>query len=143
MFIYLLICVLINNIFSGGQKRRLSIGVTLMSRASLIMLDEPTAGIDPKTRRHIWNLLSAVRERKEVAILLTSHSMDECEALCSRIGFLNKGSLISIGTSQHLKSRYGNSFLLTFTVENPNKHNRDHLNQEVMKNFTGVCLLFF
>jgi ATP-binding cassette subfamily A (ABC1) protein 3 len=125
--------------YSGGQKRRLSIGVTLMSRASLIMLDEPTAGIDPKTRRHIWNLLSAVRERKEVAILLTSHSMDECEALCSRIGFLNKGSLISIGTSQHLKSRYGNSFLLTFTVENPNKHNRDHLNQEVMKNFTGVA----
>lgn len=113
-----------------------------MSRASLIMLDEPTAGIDPKTRRHIWNLLKAVRVRKEIAILLTSHSMDECEALCSRIGFLNKGSLISIGTSQHLKSRYGNSFLLTFTVENPNKHNCDVLNAEVKMVFGEEVRLF-
>lgn len=69
------------------------------------MLDEPTAGIDPKTRRSIWNLLLAVRQQN-IAILLTSHSMDECETLCSKIGFINKGSLISIGTSQHLKSRY-------------------------------------
>lgn len=68
------------------------------------MLDEPTAGIDPKTRRFIWNLLLAVRQQN-IAILLTSHSMDECEALCSKIGFMNRGSLISIGTSQHLKSR--------------------------------------
>ncbi|KAE9555651.1 hypothetical protein FO519_001122 [Halicephalobus sp. NKZ332] len=120
--------------YSGGQKRRLSIGVTLMSQASLIMLDEPTAGIDPKTRRHIWNLLTAVRDRK-VAILLTSHSMDECEALCSRIGFLNKGSLISIGTSQHLKSRYGSSFLLTFTVANPNQKTKNALDNLVTSGF--------
>jgi len=120
--------------YSGGQKRRLSIGVTLMSRASLIMLDEPTAGIDPKTRRHIWNLLNAIRARN-IAILLTSHSMDECEALCSRIGFLNKGSLISIGTSQHLKSRYGSSFLLAFTVENPNKETKNKLDSIVTKTF--------
>lgn len=120
--------------YSGGQKRRLSIGVTLMSEASLIMLDEPTAGIDPKTRRHIWNLLNAIRDRK-VAILLTSHSMDECEALCSRIGFLNKGSLISIGTSQHLKSRYGSSFLLSFTVHNPNKDTKNTLDSLVISKF--------
>jgi len=120
--------------YSGGQKRRLSIGVTLMSRGSLIMLDEPTAGIDPKTRRHIWNLLNAIRDRN-IAILLTSHSMDECEALCSRIGFLNKGSLISIGTSQHLKSRYGSSFLLAFTVENPNRETKTKLDSIVTKNF--------
>uniref|UniRef100_A0AC34Q995 ABC transporter domain-containing protein n=1 Tax=Panagrolaimus sp. JU765 TaxID=591449 RepID=A0AC34Q995_9BILA len=120
--------------YSGGQKRRLSIGITLMSRASLIMLDEPTAGIDPKTRRHIWNLLSAIRDRK-VAILLASHSMDECEALCSKIGFLNKGSLISIGTSQHLKSRYGSSFLLTFTVANPSLKTMKTLDNVVTTEF--------
>lgn len=68
------------------------------------MLDEPTAGIDPTTSRFIWNLLLAIRQQK-IAILLASHSMDECEALCSKIGFMNQGSLISIGTSQHLKSR--------------------------------------
>uniref|UniRef100_A0A7E4WBQ9 ABC transporter domain-containing protein n=1 Tax=Panagrellus redivivus TaxID=6233 RepID=A0A7E4WBQ9_PANRE len=120
--------------YSGGQKRRISIGVTLMSRASLIMLDEPTAGIDPKTRRHIWNLLCAIRDQR-VAILLTSHSMDECEVLCSRIGFLNNGSLISIGSSQHLKSRFGNSFLLTLTVSNPSVNILKYLNVIVTKKF--------
>lgn len=90
--------------YSGGQKRRLSIGVTLMSKTQFIMLDEPTAGIDPSTRRKIWQLIQAVR-KQNVAILLTSHSMEECEALCNRIGFMNKGALISIGSSQHLKSR--------------------------------------
>lgn len=69
------------------------------------MLDEPTAGIDPKTRRYIWELLLAVKQQN-VAILLTSHSMDECEALCNRIAFMNKGSLISIGSSQYLKSKF-------------------------------------
>lgn len=77
------------------------------------MLDEPTAGIDPKTRRYIWQLLLAVKQQN-VAILLTSHSMDECEALCNKIGFMNKGSLISIGSSQHLKSK---SVFLNFYIE--------------------------
>jgi len=90
--------------FSGGQKRRISIGTTLVTRSSLIMLDEPTAGIDPITRRQIWQLLQAIRGQG-IAILLTSHSMDECEELCNKIGFMNKGTLIGIGSSQHLKSR--------------------------------------
>jgi ABC-type multidrug transport system ATPase subunit len=58
--------------YSGGQKRRLSIGATLMAKTGLIILDEPTAGIDPSTRRKIWQLLTAVRQHN-VAILLTSH----------------------------------------------------------------------
>jgi len=69
------------------------------------MLDEPTAGIDPITRRQIWNLLQAIRQQG-IAMLLTSHSMEECEELCNKIAFKNKGSLIGIGTSQHLKSRF-------------------------------------
>ncbi|KAI6235602.1 ABC transporter ced-7 [Aphelenchoides besseyi] len=120
--------------YSGGQKRRLSIGVTLMSKSPLIMLDEPTAGIDAATRRGIWRLLTGVRQHN-VAILLTSHSMDECEALCNRIGFMNKGTLISIGSSQHLKSRYGNSYLLTFTLENPNPDSARFLNNIVTTEF--------
>ncbi|KAH7698942.1 ABC transporter ced-7, partial [Aphelenchoides avenae] len=64
---------------SGGQKRRISIGVALMSSSKLIMLDEPTAGVDPRTRRYVWDLLTALR-RQNVALLLTSHSMEECEA---------------------------------------------------------------
>ncbi|KAI6197677.1 hypothetical protein M3Y94_01253400 [Aphelenchoides besseyi] len=100
---------------SGGQKRRISIAVALMSGAECLLLDEPTAGVDPATRRQIWDLLTAVRLQGK-AILLTTHSMEECEALCTRIGFLRDGKLQGIGTSQHLKSRYGNSYNLTFIL---------------------------
>lgn len=143
--------------FSGGQKRRLSIGVALISQPSLIMLDEPTAGIDPKTRRSIWNLLLAVRQQN-IAILLTSHSMDECEVLCSKIGFMNKGSLISCGSSQYLKNRYfflyfiklfykiffsfGNSYILTFTVVNPSESVIKYMNELIIKEF-NVRITFF
>lgn len=75
-----------------------------MSSSKLIMLDEPTAGVDPRTRRYVWDLLTALR-RQNTALLLTSHSMEECEALCTRIAFMNCGSMISIGTGQHLKSK--------------------------------------
>lgn len=90
---------------SGGQRRRLSVGLALISQARVILLDEPTAGIDPKTRRHIWDLLGSMRDER-CAMLLTSHSMEECEALCTRIGILFKGSLIAIGPPQHIKSRF-------------------------------------
>ncbi|KAI1700931.1 ABC transporter domain-containing protein [Ditylenchus destructor] len=120
--------------YSGGQKRRISIGVALMSCSRLIMLDEPTAGVDPRTRRHIWNLLTELR-RNNTALLLTTHSMEECEILCTRIGFMNKGSLISIGTSQHLKSKYGNTFLLTIALKNPSNEAGSRLN-------SAVCVTF-
>jgi len=112
------------------------------------MLDEPTAGIDPKTRRQIWDLLSAARSQG-ISILLTSHSMEECDELCTRIGFMNKGRLVAFGTPQHLKSRFGNSFMLNLIVENPSnevgeildeiirdrfeaKHTRDALNSQIL-----------
>ncbi|KAI6192790.1 ABC transporter ced-7 [Aphelenchoides fujianensis] len=100
---------------SGGQKRRVSIAVALMSGADCLLMDEPTAGVDPATRRQIWDLLTAVRLQGK-AILLTTHSMEECEALCTRIGFLRDGRLRGIGTSQHLKNRYGNSYNLTLIL---------------------------
>uniref|UniRef100_A0A0N4V0A2 ABC transporter domain-containing protein n=1 Tax=Enterobius vermicularis TaxID=51028 RepID=A0A0N4V0A2_ENTVE len=92
------------------QRRRLSVGLAVISQARVMLLDEPTAGIDPKTRRQIWDLLSAMRD-KNCAMVLTSHSMEECEALCTRIGILLKGSFIALGTPQHLKSKYVFSLL--------------------------------
>ncbi|EYC40189.1 hypothetical protein Y032_0625g796 [Ancylostoma ceylanicum] len=92
---------------SGGQKRRLSIGIAMLSYSQLLILDEPTAGIDPKVaRRDIWELLNKVRMGGQ-AIFLSSHSMEECEALCTRIAILCRGRLVSIGPSQSLKSRIG------------------------------------
>ncbi|KHJ97147.1 ABC transporter, ATP-binding protein [Oesophagostomum dentatum] len=90
---------------SGGQRRRISIGVALLNPSKLVILDEPTAGIDPKTRHRVWALLQAVRISGR-ALLLSSHSMEECEAICSRIGILVKGRLTAIGPSQALKTMY-------------------------------------
>lgn len=81
----------------------------MVSQTGLILLDEPTAGVDPKARRQIWCLLNAVRE-KQRAMLLTSHSMNECEALCNRIGIMDQGSLIAIGTPQHIKQGWTFAF---------------------------------
>ncbi|XGW14102.1 hypothetical protein V3C99_000419 [Haemonchus contortus] len=90
---------------SGGQRRKISVGLAMLAPTRVIILDEPTAGIDPKARREIWKALSVIRDSIETAILLTSHSMDECEALCSRIAILHRGRMVAIGTSQQLKSR--------------------------------------
>ncbi|VDL83478.1 unnamed protein product [Nippostrongylus brasiliensis] len=89
---------------SGGQKRRISVAVAVLNRSRLLILDEPSAGIDPKARRDVWELLeNAVNSGRSV--ILSSHSMDECEALCTRIGVLCHGRFIAIGDSQTLKSR--------------------------------------
>ncbi|CAJ0597047.1 unnamed protein product [Cylicocyclus nassatus] len=96
---------------SGGQRRRVNIGIALLNPSKLVILDEPTAGIDPKTRRHIWKLLKQMRSKGR-ALVLSSHSMEECEALCSRLGVLVKGRFVAIGASQTLKSKYANNYFL-------------------------------
>ncbi|CAI2348434.1 unnamed protein product [Caenorhabditis sp. 36 PRJEB53466] len=101
---------------SGGQKRKISVGVAMLTRARCIMMDEPTAGIDPRARREIWEILDWMREKSGSSIVLTSHSMEECEALCSRIAILRKGEMIALGTSQDLKSQYGNTYTMTIMV---------------------------
>ncbi|UMM17156.1 hypothetical protein L5515_013845 [Caenorhabditis briggsae] len=102
---------------SGGQKRKISVGIALMSRSPCVMLDEPTVGIDPRARREIWDILHNMREKGNSSIVLTSHSMDECEALCTRIGILREGDMIAVGSSQELKSRFGNFYLMTMVLQ--------------------------
>lgn len=76
--------------YSGGNKRRLSLGIALVGLPDVLLLDEPTTGVDPKARRIIWNILSRVRELG-TALVLTSHSMDECEALCTELAIMVYG----------------------------------------------------
>ncbi|VDP17421.1 unnamed protein product [Heligmosomoides polygyrus] len=89
----------------GGQKRRISVGVAMLSLSPCLILDEPTAGIDPEARRDVWKLLDGELDEGR-SLLLSSHSMEECEAHCSRIGVLCRGRLIAIGDSQTLKNRF-------------------------------------
>ena len=122
---------------SGGERRRLSIAVALITNCDVIMLDEPTAGVDPRTRRHVWDILIAMRQAGTSEIL-SSHSMEECEALCTRIGFLNKGDLLGIGTSQHLKNRFGNNYMLTLTVRYIDQNLIEMINEAVRQEFHGT-----
>ncbi|GGG89743.1 ABC transporter ATP-binding protein [Paenibacillus radicis (ex Gao et al. 2016)] len=105
--------------FSGGMKRRLNIACAIMHRPKLIVMDEPTVGIDPQSRNHI---LESVRELNRLGstIIYTSHYMEEIEALCSRIGIMDEGKLIAIGTKEQLKKQSGQEERLVFEVERSN-----------------------
>ena len=84
-------------VLSGGNKRKLSLGVALIASPSVIFLDEPTTGVDPSSRRKIWSVLQHHQKENSCSIILCSHSMEECEVLCSRIGIMLKGQFKCIG----------------------------------------------
>lgn len=92
--------------FSGGMKRRLMIARALMQRPGILFLDEPTVGLDPQVRRRIWDLIRRLNGQG-ITVLLTTHYIEEAEILCSRVGILNSGSMIALGTPQELKEKVG------------------------------------
>jgi len=109
---------------SGGQKRRLSIGIALTGNPDVILLDEPTSGLDPGSKRGVWEVIRTGGRNKR-SFLLTTHSMEEAEVLCTRIGIVSKGQLKCIGEQQHLKSRFGKGFkidILTDVQHKPQVH---------------------
>jgi ATP-binding cassette subfamily A (ABC1) protein 3 len=96
--------------YSGGNRRKLSLAIALCATPPVIFLDEPTSGVDPSARRKIWSTLVNIQEKYQSAIILTSHSMEECEALCSRIAIMVNGEFKCLGSVQHLRSKFGQGF---------------------------------
>ncbi len=94
--------------YSGGNKRKLSLAVALVGDPKIVFLDEITTGVDAEARRFLWKFLLSTMSHR--AVILTTHSMEECEALCQRIGIIVSGQLRCLGSSQHLKSRFGRGF---------------------------------
>jgi ABC-2 type transport system ATP-binding protein len=92
--------------FSGGMKRRLMIARALMQRPRILFLDEPTVGLDPQVRRRIWDLIRRLNGQG-ITVLLTTHYIEEAEILCSRVGILNRGRLIALGTPEDLREGVG------------------------------------
>jgi ABC-2 type transport system ATP-binding protein len=90
-------------VFSGGMKRRLNLAVSIVHRPKLILLDEPTAGVDPESREQILNIIESLRNNGS-AILYTTHYMEEAERLCDRLGILSEGKLVAVGTLDSLLS---------------------------------------
>ncbi len=90
--------------YSGGMKRRVNIGVALMHNPQIMIFDEPTVGIDPQSRNHIMETIKTLNKEKGVTVIYTSHYMEEVEFLCSRIGIIDYGRVIALGSIQELKN---------------------------------------
>ena len=96
--------------YSGGNKRKLSLAVALVGRPAVVFLDEPSTGMDPVARRLMWRVIADIATT--TSVVLTTHSMEECEALCSRIGIMVGGTFRCLGSAQHLKNRFGGGYHL-------------------------------
>ena len=105
---------IVSSELSGGQKRKLSLAIALIGNPKVIFLDEPTAGMDPASRRHMWSMLKERQAGK--VILLTTHFMDEADILADRKAFVKKGRLVCCGSSLFLKNKFGVGYHLTWVT---------------------------
>ena len=103
--------------YSGGMRRRLEIARGLLHRPKVLFLDEPTIGLDPQTRRHIWDYLMKVRESECLTLFLTTHHMEEAE-ICDRIAIIDDGKIIALDTPSGLKSMVGGDVVTLHTSDN-------------------------
>ena len=101
---------------SGGMKRRLSLACALMHLPKIIMLDEPTTGLDPATRIKMWETVRNVVRETNATLILTTHYMEEAEALCDQIAFVNAGRVVAEGTPDELKKRVGKEMARLSTI---------------------------
>ncbi|XP_075031827.1 phospholipid-transporting ATPase ABCA7 [Calonectris borealis] len=122
--------------YSGGNKRKLSTAIALLGSPPVVFLDEPTTGMDPRARRFLWDcILSVIREGRSV--VLTSHSMEECEALCTRMAIMVNGRFRCLGSVQHLKNRFGDGYTVVVRVGGPGPAPVESLMQ---RRFPGIVL---
>ena len=98
---------------SGGLRRRLLVGIAMMAQPDVLILDEPTVGLDVESRQRLWEVLQGYRQR-DAAVLLTTHYMEEAETLCDRIGIIQDGRLISLDTIANLRSSIGHEYKLVY-----------------------------
>ncbi len=100
---------------SGGQKQRLAMACALVGDPELLFLDEPTTGLDPQARRHLWDLVDELK-RAGRTIILTTHYMDEAERLCDRVAIMDHGKIIALGTPQQLIGSIGGEHIVEFAL---------------------------
>ena len=103
---------------SGGQRQRLAIGIALLNNPKILLLDEPTTGLDPAARREIWKILESLRKEFSTTMILTTHYMEEAEVLCERILIMDKGKFIASGSLAELNARHGEGDLIEIAFEN-------------------------
>jgi ABC-2 type transport system ATP-binding protein len=102
--------------FSGGMRRRLEIARGLLHHPSVLFLDEPTLGLDPQTRNHLWTYIATLAQEKGITIIITTHYMEEADRLCNRIAIIDHGKIIAIDTPENLKNGLGGDLV---TIKSP------------------------
>ena len=118
---------------SGGQKQRLALACALVGDPELLFLDEPTTGLDPQSRRQLWDLIEAFKSDGR-SILLTTHYMDEAERLCDRVAIVDYGKVIALGTPRELIARLRGEHVLEFALMDNNA-----LDENPLRTIDGVC----
>jgi ABC-2 type transport system ATP-binding protein len=106
------------NTYSGGMRRRLEIARSLIHYPKVLFLDEPTVGLDPQSRDHIWNYIKDLKERENITIILTTHYMEEADKLCDRIAIIDKSKIIALDTPQNLKSKLSGETIVIESSDN-------------------------
>ncbi|EFA79500.1 ABC transporter A family protein [Heterostelium album PN500] len=101
--------------YSGGNKRKVSLSIAMLGNPSVVFLDEPSSGCDPQVRRFMWNVISELGANK--VIIITTHSMEECEALCQRVSIMKDGKFTCLGSIQHVKSKFGSGYSIDFKLK--------------------------
>ena len=109
---------------SGGNKRKLSVAISMICNPPIILLDEPSTGMDPEARRFMWAVIHKIStRRKKSAVIMTTHSMDEAETLCKRMGIMVNGELVCLGSAQNIKDKYGYGFEVDLRIKPLNEEN--------------------
>lgn len=101
---------------SGGQQQRLAVAIALVGDPELLFLDEPTTGLDPQSRRQLWEVIRNLKDRGRT-VLLTTHYMDEAERLCDRVAIIDHGNIIALGSPRELIARLGAEHIVEFALE--------------------------
>uniref|UniRef100_V5I8B4 ATP-binding cassette sub-family A member 3 n=1 Tax=Anoplophora glabripennis TaxID=217634 RepID=V5I8B4_ANOGL len=119
---------------SGGNKRKLSTSISLIGDPPVIYLDEPTTGMDPATKRYLWNALCKIRDSGK-CVILTSHSMEECEALCTRLAIMVNGHFKCLGSTQHLKNKFAEGYTLIIKMRKLEDSTQQHYETEPVEDY--------
>uniref|UniRef100_A0A0K0ERS4 ABC transporter domain-containing protein n=1 Tax=Strongyloides stercoralis TaxID=6248 RepID=A0A0K0ERS4_STRER len=126
---------------SGGQKKRLAFSVAILSGEDVLLLDEPTSSVDPKSRRFIWEFVKAVRSLNRT-IIISTNNIGECEYLSTKIGYFKKDKTFEVGEVEHVKESFANGFIISVTIENPSRSNWMQIQKKLIENFSSSIVNF-
>ncbi|CAG2103679.1 unnamed protein product, partial [Medioppia subpectinata] len=138
--------------YSGGNRRKLSLAVAVMASPRLLLLDEPTTGVDPSSRLSIWRLLRDLVVSSKTSILLTSHNMIECQTLCDRLAIVSKGVIKTIGFTDELKNRYGKGFDVILKINGETSDEiistlksrmHDLFGDKCVEKYSNLCVIYY